>query len=98
MLKKKNNPAMMVVSEWGTVEEFVNWCRDQRNDLQAPAIALQPVIQDVLDALAPSLLARMSGSGATCFGLCHSAENAEALAAQIRDDHPDWWVIATTLS
>ncbi|WP_430540779.1 4-(cytidine 5'-diphospho)-2-C-methyl-D-erythritol kinase [Planktotalea arctica] len=97
-LTVKENPEMECVPDLQSAAEFAGWCASQRNDLQAPAIGLVPVIQDVLNALAPSLLARMSGSGATCFGLCASAEDAEILANFIRANHPDWWVVATTLS
>jgi 4-diphosphocytidyl-2-C-methyl-D-erythritol kinase len=71
-----------------------------RNDLEAPAIALQPVIADVLDDLRASAacrLARMSGSGATCFVLFHSGGAATAAARNLRTKHPTWWVRATTL-
>src|SRR4051812_45172234 len=71
-----------------------------RNDLEAPAIALQPVIADVLDDLRASAacrLARMSGSGATCFGLFDSGRAATATARNLRTKHPSWWVRATTL-
>jgi 4-diphosphocytidyl-2-C-methyl-D-erythritol kinase len=71
-----------------------------RNDLEAPAIALQPVIADVLDDLRASAacrLARMSGSGATCFGLFDSGRAATAAARNLRTKHPTWWVRATTL-
>jgi 4-diphosphocytidyl-2-C-methyl-D-erythritol kinase len=71
-----------------------------RNDLEAPAIALQPVIGNVLSALhslPECQLARMSGSGATCFGLFASARAAAAAAQALRTKHPDWWVRATTL-
>jgi len=71
-----------------------------RNDLEAPAIALQPVIADVLDDLRASAacrLARMSGSGATCFGLFDSSRAATAAARNLRTKHPTWWVRATTL-
>lgn len=97
-LTVKENPAMECIPDLQSAAGFAGWCASQRNDLQAPAIGLVPVIQDVLNALAPSLLARMSGSGATCFGLCASAEDAEILADFIRANHPDWWVVATTLS
>lgn len=63
-----------------------------RNDLAAPAIALQPVIDDVLATLggAPGcLLARMSGSGATCFGLFATADAAVRAAEALR--RPGWW-------
>jgi 4-diphosphocytidyl-2-C-methyl-D-erythritol kinase len=65
------------------------------NDLQAPAIALCPVIGAALNALTGSgqcLLARMSGSGATCFGLYPDAAAAEVAAASVRAAHPAWWV------
>jgi 4-diphosphocytidyl-2-C-methyl-D-erythritol kinase len=71
------------------------------NDLEAPALALAPVIADVLAALRvlPGCrLARMSGSGATCFGLFDSARAAAAAARVLRSAHPDWWVRATVLA
>jgi 4-diphosphocytidyl-2-C-methyl-D-erythritol kinase len=70
------------------------------NDLTAPAIALLPVIADVLAALdaAPGrLLARMSGSGATCFALFPDDAAATAAAAAIAAAHPAWWSVATRL-
>lgn len=74
-------------------------CR--RNDLEAPALRIQPVIGDVLAALRAAkdcALARMSGSGATCFGLFASTEAAQAAARQIEAAHPAWWVRATNFS
>ena len=71
-----------------------------RNDLEEPAIELQPVIAKVLAVLRnlPACrLARMSGSGATCFGLFDSAHSAEAAARKLRVGYPDWWVRATVL-
>jgi 4-diphosphocytidyl-2-C-methyl-D-erythritol kinase len=72
-----------------------------RNDLQAPAARLQPAIAQVLDALAVQagcLLARMSGSGATCFGLWPDADAARAAAERLRRREPRWWVAQTTLA
>ncbi len=63
------------------------------NDLQAPAMSLCPQIGEVLMALGgldSCLLARMSGSGATCFGLFKDAETARVAAAKL--DRPGWWV------
>jgi len=74
--------------------------REQPNDLEAPAIAIAPAIADVLTALRGSVgceLARMSGSGATCFGLFTSAAEAEAAAKILRGKFPDWWAQACTL-
>jgi len=73
---------------------------DARNDLEPPAVALQPIIADVLAALRASAqcrLARMSGSGATCFALYDSGRAAAAAARALRGQHPGWWVRATTL-
>ncbi|HKS64148.1 MAG TPA: 4-(cytidine 5'-diphospho)-2-C-methyl-D-erythritol kinase, partial [Xanthobacteraceae bacterium] len=70
----------------------------RRNDLEIPAIKLQAVIADVLEALQASpncLLARMSGSGATCFGLFGSAGVAQEVAQRLQAEHPGWWVRAT---
>lgn len=72
----------------------------RRNDLQTPAIRLQPVIADVLLALERSancLMARMSGSGATCFGLFGSAGTAKEAAQRMQAAHPAWWVRPTSL-
>jgi 4-diphosphocytidyl-2-C-methyl-D-erythritol kinase len=71
------------------------------NDLEAPAIRIQPVIADVLDALRATegmRFARMSGSGATCFAIYHSDAAAARAAADIGADHPGWWVEASVLS
>ncbi len=71
--------------------------RAQRNDLEAPARAVAPVIGEVITALDSSpgcLLARMSGSGATCFGLFAGEDTARAGAARIAAASPGWWVQA----
>ena len=76
-------------------DALIAYLKSQPNDLEAPARALAPVISDVLAALAACegcLLARMSGSGATCFGLF--ASNAATAAAQqvLQKAHPAWWI------
>lgn len=75
--------------------QLVHWLSRQRNDLEVPAISGLPVIQDVLNALEdiPSCcLARMSGSGATCFGLFETAAQARLAEDTLRAEHQDWWV------
>jgi 4-diphosphocytidyl-2-C-methyl-D-erythritol kinase len=70
------------------------------NDLEAPAIAIAPSIAQALAALRASpecRLARMSGSGATCFGLFATGRAATAAARMLRSHHPKWWIRATTL-
>jgi 4-diphosphocytidyl-2-C-methyl-D-erythritol kinase len=69
-----------------------------RNDLEPPAIRLQPVIADVLNAIASlpgALLARMSGSGATCFGIFADADCCNRAARTLRQARPGWWVEPT---
>jgi 4-diphosphocytidyl-2-C-methyl-D-erythritol kinase len=66
-----------------------------RNDLEAPARALQPVIGTVLDALAALpgvLLVRMSGSGATCFALFENDAACAIGAAALQAAYPGWWI------
>jgi len=82
-------------------DEFLHFLVTQTNDLEAPAIALQPIIADVLSALRalPGCgLARMSGSGTTCFALFATAEAASEAAKLLRGKYPAWWVQATALS
>src|SRR5215469_8578312 len=71
-----------------------------RNDLEASAIELEPAIADalaVLRKLPGCRLARMSGSGATCFGLFDSSRATAAAARTLRVGYPAWWVRATVL-
>jgi 4-diphosphocytidyl-2-C-methyl-D-erythritol kinase len=70
------------------------------NDLEAPALALFPAVTESLAALrglASCRLARMSGSGGTCFGLFATANDAKDAAAALRHDYPGWWVQNTVL-
>lgn len=66
-----------------------------RNDLEAPAIALCPVIADVLAALRATqpLLARMSGSGATCFALYENEDAMHRAAEELASANPGWWLM-----
>ncbi len=83
------------------VEDVVNYLTTTRNDLEAAAIVLRPVIADVLKALRAqpeTRLARMSGSGATCFALCASDKDAIALSARMRALWASAWVRSCCLS
>jgi len=68
-----------------------------RNDLEPAARALAPVIGDVLASLSSARIARMSGSGATCFGLFDSDAGRDAVSARIAAGHPGWWSLPTRL-
>ena len=89
------------VAKLSSRDRLLQFLDTQSNDLEAPAIALQPVIADVLTALRglPGCkLARMSGSGATCFALFSAATAAREAAKTLGSKFPQWWVKATTLN
>lgn len=76
------------------IEALVAWLAQTRNDLEAPAIGLVPEIDAIGEALRSrgALFARMSGSGATVFGLFASAAEAMSARRQLAKDRPDWWI------
>lgn len=81
-------------------EALLAWVGDRGNDLEPAALRLAPAIGDVLGALRglPGCrLARMSGSGTTCFGLFDTPEDATSAAARLAAMRPDWWVSPTAL-
>ena len=84
-----------------SVEDWVEVLAANSNDLEAPATRIQPVIGEVLSALSATngaWLARMSGSGATCFAIFENTAEAQRAAQKIQLDHPLWWVHAGVLS
>jgi 4-diphosphocytidyl-2-C-methyl-D-erythritol kinase len=69
-----------------------------KNDLEAPARRIQPVIGEVLSVLGSmpgALFTRMSGSGATCFGLFPDDESCHRAAATLASRRPGWWMAST---
>lgn len=79
---------------------FAAWLDRTTNDLAPPARLVAPAIMRVEQALAATegcLLARMSGSGATCFGIYGTQAHAAAAAERMRTTHPDWWIADTGL-
>ena len=85
---------------FASVGDLANYLRAAQNDLEAPARQLCPAIGKTLDAIAGTgaLLSRMSGSGGTCFGIYPNAVSAEAAAAAIAREHPNWWLAPTKLN
>jgi 4-diphosphocytidyl-2-C-methyl-D-erythritol kinase len=84
-----------------SLEDWVEALAASTNDLEAPAMRVQPVIGKVISALNATngaWLARMSGSGATCFAIYENTAEAGRAAEKLRRDHPGWWVHAGTLS
>ncbi|WP_374371365.1 4-(cytidine 5'-diphospho)-2-C-methyl-D-erythritol kinase [Dongia sp.] len=83
------------------IQELATQLASRRNDLTAPAIKLAPVVAEVLDAIAATpdcQLARLSGSGATCFGIYETQAQAEAARSAILSQHADWWAVATKVA
>jgi 4-diphosphocytidyl-2-C-methyl-D-erythritol kinase len=84
-----------------SLEDWVEALAAGANDLEPPATRIQPVIGQVIAALNATngaWLARMSGSGATCFAIYENTAEAQRAAQKIQLGHPGWWVHAGTLS
>ena len=97
-LSHKNNPPMpTALPQLKTAEHWFAWLESQRNDLEVPAIILQPIIGEVLKVLraySGVRLSRMSGSGATCFAIFASYKEAQMAEAYFQAKQPNWWVKA----
>lgn len=88
-------------TDWDDPETAATALLGHRNDLEAPAIALEPAVDTVLETLRTlegCLLARLSGSGPTCFGLFRSVALAAQAASDLAKARPGWWVVPTVLS
>lgn len=99
-LDSRTNPAIdMADADFRDARAAIGWLKTLRNDLQAEAVAQAPAIADVIAALdaAGADLARMSGSGATCFGLFADPAGADRAARALAGNHPGWWVRRTVL-
>jgi len=81
-------------------QELLGLIAPLKNDLQPAAMQLMPKIKNMLKVLSDASgyqLARMTGSGATCFGIFSSQKMADEEAERIKQNHPDWWVVSTYL-
>ena len=99
-LNGKFTPDDDYAAAWDDARSFISFLQSRGNDMEDAAVSVTPVIADILCDIAASancLLSRMSGSGATCFGLYETAADATAAAAQIQSTHPQFWVRKTTL-
>lgn len=89
------HPRAALPQKWENTAQFIAFLKEQANSLEEPACAVCPPVHHVLATLAAlpeSLLARMSGSGATCFALFPTPHAAQQAAAQVAQAQPDWWV------
>ncbi len=96
---KTGAPMPVDLPRWKDAAALALWLRSQRNDLEDPARIIASAIGVTLarlEATEGCLLARMSGSGATCFGIYDSRPMAEAAAQDIAEAHPEWWVRAAS--
>lgn len=100
-MARRDNPAMPLMPEvFESPDHLARYLATCRNDLQEPAISLCPEIDSTLSALEGSdhiKLARMSGSGATCFGLCEQEEALE-VERTLRASFANWWIAAGALT
>jgi 4-diphosphocytidyl-2-C-methyl-D-erythritol kinase len=98
VLPNKQNPTLPRATPAATdLGSWLAYLASTRNDLEAPAIGLVPEIADILEALRleRALFARMSGSGATCFGIFDTPDAARAAEGSLRMRRPGWYVAAT---
>ncbi len=85
-------------SALGDLDSLIDWLAQEANDLEDPARRLCPAVGEVLETLgrtAGCRLARMSGSGATCFGIYATPAEAETAAEAVARAYPAWWVAAS---
>lgn len=96
-LRRRDNAPLPALPRHLDFHSLRNWLETTRNDLEPAAGEIQPAIGAALRALrkADAGFARMSGSGATCFGLFETGNVAKRAAAAIRARHPEWFVAAT---
>ncbi|MCP5072026.1 MAG: 4-(cytidine 5'-diphospho)-2-C-methyl-D-erythritol kinase [Rhodobacteraceae bacterium] len=100
VLKNKQNSELADMPEPGSsLQKIIAWLALNRNDLEPAAITCEPVIGTTLESLRScgARLARMSGSGATCFGVFETLADAKTEAKKLQSQHPDWWVQPTML-
>lgn len=97
-LERRERPAAATAPRaFATLGDLADWLAAQRNDLEAPARRALPEIGETLEALAATKgcrLARMSGSGATCFGLYETARDAAEAAERLKREKPGRWTAA----
>lgn len=97
--KASSEPYAPLIAQWHSA--FIGMLEADRNDLEPIATKLVPAITKLLGALREQPgceLARMSGSGATCFGIFTTARAAKAAARRLKAAHPRWWVKAGMLA
>lgn len=96
----QNAPLPILPQALTTSAELGTWLAETRNDLEPSAVAQVPAIGALVEDMAGlpgAIMARMSGSGATCFALFSSAEQAHSAAQKLQALYPEYWVAAAPL-
>ena len=99
-IRALDSTADFAVPKMQNEDQFLDWLASEANDLEVSAIALEPAVAEVLASLRAATgcrLARMSGSGATCFALFASAAETATASQKLRKRFPDWWISETVL-
>lgn len=99
LLARRENPPLPVLPKrLATTVDLAEWLRGTRNDLHDAALSIAPGVADAIATLQDhgALFARMSGSGATCYGLFAGTSQAEDAAGGIKARRPAWFCVATT--
>lgn len=100
LIRRENPPMPKLPPRFETPQSLAHWLETTRNDLAGPAYELVPQIKAITGFLKRDedcLFARMSGSGATVFGLYQTTKNALDGAAELQNRWPEYWVVATSL-
>ena len=97
---RTGDAALAPPAAFTALDALTRYLKTTRNDLEAPALAIAPVIGSVLEALVRqgAVFVRMSGSGATCFGFFETAATAQSAADAIAKVEPRWWSCAGKLT
>ena len=100
LVNRSHPPLPPIFPYFSSIMDFASFLIAHRNDLEPSAMELEPVIRQVKTALSAQpgcLLARMSGSGATCFGMFANVQDATAAAQALLSARPGWWVAAARM-
>ncbi|MBX9456720.1 MAG: 4-(cytidine 5'-diphospho)-2-C-methyl-D-erythritol kinase [Rhizobium sp.] len=93
-LANRENPPLDLPREGAPMEQWLGMLAASRNDLQSTAEAIEPKISETLELIreADPMLARMSGSGATCFGIYRTQAGLDRALARLEAARPEWYL------
>lgn len=99
-LRPPYSPQPPVLPHGATLWQASAWAQARHNALEAPALVMQPAIRELLSFISRQpgcMISRMSGSGATCFGLFDNQAAAKNAADALSASHPQWWSAVTRI-